>query len=85
MAKRTTAFGGWVVYDKNNPRTRIPAEREVIVEIRTPFKDHLGREFFYRPKVIKLSPTRLRNLCVPDGNPGMYIDVCRVLAWKYAE
>ncbi len=79
------AFCEWIEFDKKNPRTRIPPEQEVIVEIRTPYKDYLGEDFFYRPKAIKISPTRLRNLCVPTGRPGMYIDVCRVLRWKYAE
>ncbi len=79
------AFCEWIEYDKNNKKTWTPPNVEVFVEIRTPYKDYLGQDFFYRPKAIRVAPQKMRNLCVPLGRKGAYFDVCRVLRWKYAE
>ena len=76
---------GWVTVNKDDKRTRIPPEVEVIVMIRTPYKDWLGNPFWYCPKAIRISPTRMRNLCIPQGRRGSFFPVSRVVRWRYAD
>lgn len=78
----TITYGEWVTYDPKNPKTRVPAQQEVIVMIRTPYKYDNGDTFFYCPKAIKVTTVKMRNLCIPEGRKGCYFDVCRVLRWR---
>ena len=75
----------WVTVDVSDKRTRVPVEREVIVMIRTPYKDALGNPFWYCPKAIKVAPGKMRNLCIREGRKGVFFSESRVVRWRYAD
>ena len=76
---------GWVTVEKDNKKTTVPPMVEVLVQIRTPYKDENGDPFWYLPKAIRTSPTRMRNLCIQEGRKGSFFPVSRVIRWRYAE
>lgn len=75
----------WVTVDVSDRRTRVPTEREVIVMIRTPYKDWRGDPFWYCPKAIKVAPGEMRNLCIREGRKGVFFSETRVVRWRYAD
>jgi len=77
------AFGEWIEYDKGDRKTWTPPNQEVQVMIRTPYKNEDGSPFFYCPKAVRIAPTKMQNLCIPEGRRGSFFHVCKVYKWRY--
>ena len=79
------AFGEWIDYVKSDRSTWTPPNEEIFVLLRTPYKNPDGSPFFYMTKAVRVAPTRMRNLAIPEGRRGDYFDICLVVRWKNAD
>jgi hypothetical protein len=71
----------WITYDKGSKATRIPPEEEVLVELRTPFKDTTGKPVFYCTRAKRITPNRMVIVKQPKHQTPKYFDVCCVVRW----
>ena len=83
--KAQKLFGKCIEYDRRSKKTWTPPNEPVQVMIRTPYKDENGKPFFYCPKAMRIAPSKMRNLCIPEGRRGAYFHVCRVLKWRFLD